>query len=263
MADLSENERITIEDLLNMGEGLVLNFNDRNFRDFILREVKIDIDNDKYKNVGKSKAKRLRSFWEQEPNYVVGKLLLSFLEYWKTQNPINTLIAKDNSKALFEECIKISQRLMGEREDLNEVVDVSAHFEEIQEQILEQIESARFLIWIAVAWFTDKTIFNKLVAKKNQGINVQLTIVDDNINKSSEIDYENEFETYRIPEFGKYKNIMHNKFCVVDLRTVISGSYNFTNKAQFNHESITVVNSHENAEKFAEKFIKLKLIILS
>jgi len=258
MSDLSDSERIKIEHLLDMGGGVVLTFSDRTFRDFIIEQVQIDIDNEKFCDQGQSKAKRLRSFWRQEPNYVVGKLLLSFLEYWKTQKLINALTAKNISEALFEECIKISQRLIGERDNLDEVVDVSAHFEEIQEQIIEQIESARFTVWIAAAWFTDKTIFNKLVSKKNQGVNVQLIIIDDSINKSSGINYEDVFETYRIPEFGKYKNIMHNKFCVVDLRTVISGSYNFTNKAQFNHESITVVNGRENAEKFAEEFIKLK-----
>ena len=144
--------------------------------------------------------------------------------------------------------------------DLEEDINVAAHFEEIQEQIIEQIESARFLIWIAVAWFTDKQIFRNLVAKKNQGVNVQLIIIDDETNKNSGINYENEFETYRIPAFGKYNNIMHNKFCIVDLRTVINGSYNWTNKAQFHRESITVVQGRENAEKFAGEFIKLKLI---
>ena len=259
MSDLSETERITIEHLLDMGGGYVLNFFDRTFRDFILEKVKIDIDDEKYSENGRSKAKRLRVFWKLESNYIVGKLLESFLDYWKVQKLINILI-KDISEKVFEECVKISQRLIDGSGDLDKDVNVSAHFEEIQEQLIEQIESARFLIWVAVAWFTDKQIFRNLVAKKNQGVNVQLIIIDDEINKNSGINYENEFETYRIPAFGKYNNIMHNKFCIVDLRTVINGSYNWTNKAQFHHESITVVQGRENAEKFAEEFIKLKLI---
>jgi phosphatidylserine/phosphatidylglycerophosphate/cardiolipin synthase-like enzyme len=51
---------------------------------------------------------------------------------------------------------------------------------------------------------------------------------------------------------------MHNKFCVIDLKTVISGSYNWTKKAQYNNESIEVKHSRQLAEQYATEFIKLK-----
>ena len=51
---------------------------------------------------------------------------------------------------------------------------------------------------------------------------------------------------------------MHNKFCVIDLAIVINGSYNWTKKAKFNKENITVDNSRELAEKFAAEFLVLK-----
>jgi phosphatidylserine/phosphatidylglycerophosphate/cardiolipin synthase-like enzyme len=55
-----------------------------------------------------------------------------------------------------------------------------------------------------------------------------------------------------------HENLMHNKFCIIDLKTVIHGSYNWTNRARFNDETIEVVNSREVAEKFSDEFIKLK-----
>jgi phosphatidylserine/phosphatidylglycerophosphate/cardiolipin synthase-like enzyme len=55
-----------------------------------------------------------------------------------------------------------------------------------------------------------------------------------------------------------YENIMHHKFCVIDINTVISGSYNWTNKAQFNDESIDIKYSRESTEPYAKKFIDLK-----
>ena len=51
---------------------------------------------------------------------------------------------------------------------------------------------------------------------------------------------------------------MHNKFCIIDLQTVIHGSYNWTNNAKYNDETIAIENSRELAEKFAKQFIKLK-----
>lgn len=51
---------------------------------------------------------------------------------------------------------------------------------------------------------------------------------------------------------------MHHKFCVIDLRTVIHGSYNWTNKAQWNKETISIDVGREIAEKFANEFMSLK-----
>ncbi|UZJ63204.1 phospholipase D-like domain-containing protein [Sphingobacterium sp. KU25419] len=64
-------------------------------------------------------------------------------------------------------------------------------------------------------------------------------------------------DTKRCNPKGPYKYIMHNKFCVIDLKTVIHGSYNYTNKANFNNESISIETSRQIAEQYASQFIKL------
>jgi phosphatidylserine/phosphatidylglycerophosphate/cardiolipin synthase-like enzyme len=51
---------------------------------------------------------------------------------------------------------------------------------------------------------------------------------------------------------------MMNVVCIIDLKTVIHGSYNWTNRAKFNNETIEVVSSREVAEKFSDQFIQLK-----
>ena len=51
---------------------------------------------------------------------------------------------------------------------------------------------------------------------------------------------------------------MHHKFCVIDLKKVIHGSYNWTTKAQYNNETITISEGRYLAEKFAKEFIKIK-----
>lgn len=56
---------------------------------------------------------------------------------------------------------------------------------------------------------------------------------------------------------------MHNKFCIIDLETVLHGSYNWTNKAQYNYETIIIEKDCIFAEKFSEEFIRLKQKALS
>lgn len=267
MSNLSKLEKLKLERILGMKSGYVLNFSDRTFDDFFLENTGIDIyEDDKYIDEGTSKANRLRSFWRQESNHVVGKLIHALLEYWKWNKETDgsLIYISPSEQTLFNECFQISQRLMQDGEIDVGLPAIDAHFEEIQQTIIKQIELARFTIWIAVAWFTDREIFKKLVVKKNQGVNVQLIIVDDEINGNSGLKYEVEFETDKVAKVGKHENIMHNKFCVIDLNKVIHGSYNWTNKARFNRESITVIeNNRKTVEEFAEQFIQLKKSVIS
>jgi phosphatidylserine/phosphatidylglycerophosphate/cardiolipin synthase-like enzyme len=141
--------------------------------------------------------------------------------------------------------------------DLPDEVEVEIHFEEIQAQIIEQIRNAKFSIWVAVAWFTDKELAKELHLKKQAGLNVRIIVLDDEINQKHGFDYEKYFDAKRVPKSGIYENIMHHKFCVIDLKTVIHGSYNWTNKARWNKETISIDQSRELAEKFASEFIQL------
>jgi PLD-like domain len=138
-----------------------------------------------------------------------------------------------------------------------EPVEKEVHFEQIQAQILAELDKAKFTIWVAVAWFTDKVLFDKLVEKKKAGLNIQLLVSDDDINRQYGFDYEKEFETRRIPK-SSFDNLMHHKFCVIDNETVINGSYNWTNKARYNKENITIDKDRAMAKTFAENFIKVK-----
>jgi phosphatidylserine/phosphatidylglycerophosphate/cardiolipin synthase-like enzyme len=144
-------------------------------------------------------------------------------------------------------------------EELDEIILKEVHFEDIQNQIINELRDAKYTIWITVAWFTDSILFKELLNKRKQGLNIQIIVNDDNINRNHGCDYEKYFETYRIPESGYFKNIMHNKFCVIDLKTVIHGSYNWSKKAQYNQETITIDNDRKLAEQFADEFFKIKL----
>jgi len=258
MSDLTSSEKYKLESLLGMDSGYVLDFSNARFQEFILDNTGLNIEDEKYNYKSGSKANRLRSFWKEESNYIVGRLIEALLERWRTQKLANNVEVNISQQDLFNECAKIFQRLLKEDFENKEQDEIKtkAHFEQIQYKIIEQLKSAKFVIWIAVAWLTDPILFKLLVTKKKEGVNVQLVINDDKNNADSGLNY-NELETYKIKEIGRY-NRMHNKFCIIDLKTVIHGSYNWTNTARNNKETVTVQHGREITEEFAEEFIKLK-----
>ena len=85
----------------------------------------------------------------------------------------------------------------------NENIKVKVHFEDIQKQIIEAIQKAEYTIWVAVAWFTDKKIFEELVRKSKEGVSIRIMIIDDPINNSAGLPLEAYFETCKRPPWEK------------------------------------------------------------
>lgn len=103
MSDLTSIEKIKIEKYLGMESGYVLDFSNRTFQEFILENTGLDIYDDKYDYASGSKANRLRAFWKEEPNHIVGKLLKDFVEYWEARKLVNYSSQRDDDTALKDE----------------------------------------------------------------------------------------------------------------------------------------------------------------
>jgi len=138
-----------------------------------------------------------------------------------------------------------------------------AYFEEIQKVIISHILQAKHSIFVAVAWLTDSSIFNELCKKAEQGIWVELLLVSDTINNDMAPFDHNRLNTcggkvFFVPA-QLDGSIMHHKFCVIDDSTVITGSYNWSKKAQFNDENIVVTeDADELAAQFKKEFQSIK-----
>ncbi len=140
-------------------------------------------------------------------------------------------------------------------------MQTEAIFENIADRIEQELTQAEQTIYIAVAWFTNPRLFNALLAKAKQGITVQLLISNDPINQQSPIDYSQlnigNSVAYLIGD-GK-DDLMHNKFCVIDEYTVINGSYNWSKKAERNHENIIITTGDSVlAQSFIKQFKKIR-----
>jgi hypothetical protein len=86
MSSLNMADRHNLEKLLGMEAGYVLNFSDRTFGEFIFEAVGVDIHSARYTADGTSKARKLRTFWKLESDYLVGKLILALADYSTTLN---------------------------------------------------------------------------------------------------------------------------------------------------------------------------------
>lgn len=109
MSSLTALERRQFEDLFEMGEGYVLDFSNSSFAEFFRNDMGVAIYADKYSSTGDSKARRLRTFWEVEPDELVGKALKGLLGYWRYEHQEPTV----NQKQRMEGCQKIVERLLG------------------------------------------------------------------------------------------------------------------------------------------------------
>lgn len=140
--------------------------------------------------------------------------------------------------------------------DRRQPVVNEAHFQEIQNRILSALDEAKVSIRVVVAWFTNDLLFNKLVEKYKEGIDVRVAIYDDGINRKHGIDIS------QVPRDlirrGRRGGLMHDKFCVIDNQVVITGSYNWTNNAEFrNDENITVEKDPEQATRYSQEYRRL------
>lgn len=141
----------------------------------------------------------------------------------------------------------------------NEVEEV--YFSNIRSKLLEELNEANKTILVAMAWFTNDDLFDILCTKLEQGINVELIIINDYINNW---EFGLPFQTF-IDLGGKlylseYPNIMHNKFCLIDNETILNGSYNWTYYAELrNDENCMLFKGKPNLMKeFKDEFKKLK-----
>jgi len=70
-----------LDEVLQMQGGYVLDFSDRTFGEFFDSTLGIDMDDERYRDFGRSKGKRLRRFLAVESGHVAGRALRELWEY--------------------------------------------------------------------------------------------------------------------------------------------------------------------------------------
>ena len=130
-----------------------------------------------------------------------------------------------------------------------------AYFENIEKQVINDLKRARVSIHVAMAWFTNQRIADVLVEKFNEGLDVKVASFDDHTNAKFGVQIDG------IPHHlvkGTRGGIMHDKFCVIDNQKVLTGSYNWSNKAENkNDENAAVIYDDVRASDYSVAFRRL------
>lgn len=109
MSTLTEVDKRYLEKILGMESGYVLDYSDMTFGQFFNRHG-VDIHGVKYQIYGTSKAKKMRAFWEREPDALVGQVLSDLLDVYEA----NCKLSGNETDALvLQESRKIVARLLG------------------------------------------------------------------------------------------------------------------------------------------------------
>ncbi len=114
---------------------------------------------------------------------------------------------------------------------------IESYFSGIRSLLLEDIAKAEKSIDIAVAWFTDLQIYQALLEKISKKVHIRLIVINDDVNnRIGGLDFQKFINSGGEFYFGNQESPMHNKFCIIDQKILITGSYNYTYWADFKNE---------------------------
>jgi hypothetical protein len=130
---------------------------------------------------------------------------------------------------------------------------------EIFNRIEAELKKAEFEIQVASAWFTDDVLFDILLDQLAKGVKVEVIIADNSENEKLDfpILISKGATVLKIKNVGY--GMMHQKFCIIDRKKALHGSYNWSNNAKNNnHESIIVTDHKETVESLINNFNNIR-----
>lgn len=135
---------------------------------------------------------------------------------------------------------------------------IESHFKNIENQLIQKLSTAKSRVYLAVAWFTNETLFSEVIRCCHSGADVCLIIMDDYINRNEySLNFSKLIEAGGKLFFTNEKK-MHNKFCIID-NLIITGSYNWTYYAEkLNYENIVISDEISLVNSYIDNFNRIK-----
>jgi phosphatidylserine/phosphatidylglycerophosphate/cardiolipin synthase-like enzyme len=112
------------------------------------------------------------------------------------------------------------------------------------EAIVHELKHARREILILAYSFSSKPIAQALIDAKTRGVKVEL-LLDKSNEQEAYSDLAFFMEQGLAPLIDSHHAIAHNKVIVIDRRTLLTGSFNFTHQAEAeNAENLLIIKGH-------------------
>jgi len=123
--------------------------------------------------------------------------------------------------------------------------------------IIEEIQKAKKTIDICVFTISDNRISKEIINAKKRKVEVRIiTDNDKKLDRGSDIDFLQK-NGIKI-KFDSTEAHMHHKFALIDKKTLINGSYNWTvSAADYNYENIIVTNNCKARRLFLKEFERM------
>lgn len=139
------------------------------------------------------------------------------------------------------------------------MTDILTNGPEIKKRIISEIKRANQNIYIAMAYFTDKDIANELINSFNNNTNIEVILSSSNENEDIKKILSEKGIAVHAFETGDTRGMMHHKFCLIDNKISITGSYNYTYNASSNNiENIQVSDDSYIYRQYLAEFERLK-----
>lgn len=117
-----------------------------------------------------------------------------------------------------------------------------AYFESIEREIIQLLDRAQFSVLICVAWIRPEIFQSVFTRLDSRGVRIELIYNQDHTNSRSKV---REMQGAKLhPRAARGQALMHNKFCIIDERIVITGSYNWSGNAAKHYENIVVIEDN-------------------
>ena len=143
-----------------------------------------------------------------------------------------------------------------DEDDMPEVPMVPEYFSEnIEDVIIEHIKKAKWHIYVAMYCLKNENIYKELQRKKQEGVHVEIVLNDSQYNRDAAVCGEGLNIHYTKPTST---NPMHLKVCIIDMKEVIHGSYNWTKSANYNTEACSIDSNNSSVMFYMNMFGELR-----
>lgn len=217
--------------------------------DFVL----FDIDEEKYYPVSKENAKNLKNFVVVRKSHIKKSLL----KQNKKENRDYFMPVKTEYKTILD----LGNIKFTVTDHTSKILPDRNCSSDICREILTNINNSKKSIDMAIYGYSSTPDIEKaIISAQKRGVKFRL-VYDTDINGKN-IYSDTEKLIKLIPDNNtdknnpEQKNIMHNKFFIIDEKTVITGSANLshTDMSGFNSNSIIVINSEKIAQIYKKEF---------
>ncbi len=191
--------------------------------------------------------------WSGSGNWTVYSFYRNFENYIKIVSKDINQIYQDKFDNLYQNS---SKRSKSYKDENIEIYFSPEH--NIEDILINNIQKATKSIKVMVFSFTNSLISKSLIDAKNRGVDVKI-IIDDKQHKYQKYSKYDQLLSSSIEiKLDSDKQKMHNKVIILDDNIVITGSYNYTNKANdTNDENIVVIKDKNISKVYKDEFKKI------